>query len=232
MPNIVVGVFDSGVGGLTSVNYLHKYSPFIDILFFPDYCNNPYGTKKIYELKQILRNIIMYFNKLKVSLIICACNTAGTQLKYMSSISNVLIFEPITITCNYIKKKYDPFFYRSKVLLLATDNTIDSGLYQNYLSSYQIIPLKAQILVDISEKRIEDSQVLETLLKNYVNKVSLVILGCTHFGYFIDRIQNILPRATIVESSKILSLSVSEYINYHYSIDTKIDGNIKTINID
>ena len=97
-----IAVFDSGVGGLTCLEYLKEILPNEDYLYFGDFKNNPYGTKTTEELQEILTKNIKLLEEHNVKMIVIACNTAGTQIEYLKTITNVPLCEPITVTTNTI----------------------------------------------------------------------------------------------------------------------------------
>ena len=130
-----VVVFDSGVGGLTTLKYLSEMLPGEDYYYFGDYDNNPYGTKSTKELQEILRKNIKYLSSLNPKIIVIACNTAGTQIEYLKTITDILMYEPISVTADYIKNNLK-MKKESNILLLATDFTVKTGLYEQKLSEY------------------------------------------------------------------------------------------------
>lgn len=230
MNNKKIAVFDSGVGGLTCVDYLRKLLPNEDIVFFGDTKNIPYGTKTKEELQVILKRIIEYFNNLDVKLIVIACNTAGTEINYLKSISNIPLLEPISCASKAVTNKIDK---GSNILVLATKKTCDSKVYSNNLNNYNVLDVPSPLLVmDAEENKHVFKHVYDYVMnyKEYANDISCVILGCTHFGYFKEEVSMILPNATIIESSYELALSAKDYIiNNKLENDKNHNGTYKRI---
>ncbi|MBQ8292707.1 MAG: aspartate/glutamate racemase family protein [Bacilli bacterium] len=208
MDNRKIAVFDSGVGGLTTLAYLKEMLPNEDYVYFGDFKNNPYGTKTTSELQSILKNNIELLEKKDVKIIVIACNTAGTQIDYLKTLTNVPLCEPITVTTNYINQMNDV----DNILLLATNYTVRVGLYQKYLNKFNVIGQPAQELVRLAEEKKFDQKVIDEIMKEYENKVDLVILGCTHFGYFTKEIDETVKPKIIVESSYELAKYVVQYL--------------------
>ncbi len=204
-----IAVFDSGVGGLTCLEYLKEILPNEDYIYFGDFKNNPYGTKTTEELRNILTNNIKLLENLNVKMIVIACNTAGTQIEYLKTITDVPLCEPITVTTNTINNNQDI----QKILLLATNYTIKVEAYQKHMDSrFQIFPQPAQELVRLAEEKTHDQKVIDDIMLEYENKVDTVILGCTHFGYFTDEIMKTVKPTRIVESSYELAIYVKKYL--------------------
>lgn len=216
-------VFDSGVGGLTTLKYLQEMLPFEEYVYFGDYDNNPYGTKTIEELQAILKKNILHLASLDPKIIVIACNTAGTQIEYLKQLTSVLMYEPISVTANYIK---DNMPENSDVLLLATDFTVKTGLYEQKLPNYNVIGKSAQILVKLAENHENDYDIVNNITGEYKNKVDGVILGCTHFGYFEEEIKRSTNCGNIIESAKVLAIKVKDYLEENDLLNGKGDGSV------
>lgn len=223
-----VVVFDSGVGGLTTLKYLSEMLPGEDYYYFGDYDNNPYGTKTTKELQEILRKNIKYLSSLNPKIIVIACNTAGTQIEYLKTITDILMYEPISVTSDYIKNNLK-MKKESNILLLATDFTVKTGLYEQKLSEYNVIGQSAQILVKLAEEHVNDYAEVEKITGKYRNSVDCVILGCTHFGYFEKEIVESTNCNNIVESAKVLAIKVKEYLEENNLLNDNIKGSINYI---
>ena len=223
-----VVVFDSGVGGLTTLKYLSEMLPGEDYYYFGDYDNNPYGTKTTKELQEILRKNIKYLSSLNPKIIVIACNTAGTQIEYLKTITDILMYEPISVTADYIKNNLK-MKKESDILLLATDFTVKTGLYEQKLSEYNVIGQSAQILVKLAEEHVNDYAEVEKITGKYRNSVDCVILGCTHFGYFEKEIVESTNCNNIVESAKVLAIKVKEYLEENNLLNDNIKGSINYI---
>lgn len=220
-----IAVFDSGVGGLTCLEYLKKLLPNEDYIYFGDFKNNPYGTKTKEELRKILKENIELLASKNVKIIVIACNTAGTQIEFLKTITDIPLFEPITVTAEAIKKMNNV----QNILLLATNYTVKVGAYQNQLKEFNVIGQPAQELVKLAEENRHDQKVIEDIMLEYQNKVDTVILGCTHFGYFTDEINDCVKPQTIVESSYELALHVVEYLTKHQMLNNQGQTNVDFI---
>ena len=167
-------------------------------------------------------------SSLNPKIIVIACNTAGTQIEYLKTITDILMYEPISVTADYIKNNLK-MKKESNILLLATDFTVKTGLYEQKLSEYNVIGQSAQILVKLAEEHVNDYAEVEKITGKYRNSVDCVILGCTHFGYFEKEIVESTNCNNIVESAKVLAIKVKEYLEENNLLNDNIKGSINYI---
>ncbi len=209
MDNQKIGVFDSGVGGLTTLKYLEEMLPEENFIFYADTKNAPYGSKDQVTLRKVLKEVIAFFVEKNVKIIVIACNTAGTQIDYLRTLTMIPLVEPITPTIakiNSIVINQDDY-----ILLLATDYTVNSQVYQQALLHCNLIAQGAPLLVTMAENKDYSIDKVRDILPINDN-ISHVVLGCTHFGYFRDAINAILHPKAIIESSYELAVFVKKYL--------------------
>lgn len=184
-------VFDSGLGGLNIYNALTSKYPNENYIYFADELYLPYGTKSIEFLKQRIKGIIEYFKDAKA--IIIACNTASSIYSLLD-LNYDNVYEIIDVTSKYAFEKSK----NKKIGIIATNLTIELGMYQNKLNKLNAnpYPLKYSELVDFIENRINVSEeeyieiVNQSLSQKFTyfdnTNIDTLICGCTHFGYLID----------------------------------------------
>ena len=175
-----IGVFDSGIGGLTVLKELVRKYPNNEYIYVGDTLNIPYGTKSLDELKKLSSNIIDYLIKEEVDLIIIACGTISSNIiEYIKSKYSIPIIDIITPTIKYIKKNNF-----NKIGVLATPMTINSKVFDNKLTNVEVISTSAPKLVPAIEgNNLAD---INTALSEYLNKyinsdIQVLVLGCTHY---------------------------------------------------
>ena len=207
--NRKIAILDSGVGGVKTLEHLKNLLPNEDFIFLKDEENFPYGTKSVRQLKEILKKNIVFLASLNVKLIVVACNTAGTQLKFMKTLTDIPILEPISATTGFIKST--PKYKKAKILLLATNLTIKKGEYKKQLKGYKVKSVKAQRLVSLAENKVKDNGVISRIVKKGEG-ADLVILGCTHFGYFSKEIKDFSKSNELIESGYILARKVADFL--------------------
>lgn len=200
-----IGIFDSGIGGLSILEKLLEVLPKENYLYYKDSKNCPYGNKTDEELLKITTDITSYLEKRKVKLIVIACNTATTKcIKYLREKFPNIIFvgtEPaIKVACD---KNY------KNILVLATPVTIKSEavtrLIKNNKKNNQNIYLApceglAKAIEDNDENKIK--KILKEILKEYKNKkIDSVVLGCTHYSFVKEEILKELPNVELIEGA-------------------------------
>ena len=222
--NKKIAILDSGYGGVKTLEHLKKLLPNEDFILFKDEANYPYGTKKIKQLREILAKNVAYLSSLNVKLIVVACNTAGTQLEFIKTITDVPILEPISATTEFIKSKKE--YEKAKILLLATNLTVKKGEYKRRLKGYKLKSVKAQRLVELAENNVKDKKTIRNIVKKGEG-ADLVILGCTHFGCFSSEIREYSNCKEVIESSYVLAKRVKSYLKEKKLMSTC--GNSNTI---
>lgn len=213
-----IGVFDSGVGGLTILSELYKHYPFCDYTYIGDNKNCPYGDKTKEQLFNFASRIIDYFMSLNINIIIIGCNTICSNIfdKLKDKYNNITLIGVIDATVNnFIKSN------KKNVLVIGTVGTINSNLYEykikNINKNINVYSLATPKLVLMIESDIDTKLVLNEYLKPYKD-IDSIILGCTHYKLIEDNIKDI----TIINSSDGVVEEISKYI--------KNEGN-KSINI-
>ncbi len=200
-----IGIFDSGIGGLTTLEEIRRILPNEDYIFYADSKNNPYGEKSIDELNTITKNIVNKLLAKDVKLIVIACNTATTQcINYLRKEFPSMIFvgtEPaIKVACDNNYKN---------TLVMATPGTISSNrtheLIDNNKKEYENIYLVpcdrlANAIERNDEKDID--LILHDNLDKYKNiKIDAVVLGCTHYPIIKDKIQTFFPNSILIDGN-------------------------------
>ena len=197
----MIGVFDSGFGGISVLSCLIKALPKAQFLYYSDSFNNPYGDKSEEELYIIVKRIVDYLIDRGCLIIVVACNTASAlcirRLREEYTIPFIAI-EPA------IKMVYDnnP---AGKTLVMATKGTIVSekflALYHKYHTDNMIL-LSCNSLASLIEDGDYDK------INNYLNEVIApyrgvdnVVLGCTHYPLIKSNIRNVLGEVKFFDGS-------------------------------
>lgn len=193
-----IGVFDSGVGGVSVLQAIHEMMPGENLYFFGDSKNAPYGEKTVEEVQQLTLKAIENMNKKKnLKAIVIACNTATSAAvtllreKYVNI--PVIGIEPALKPAALAKKN-------SCILVMATANTLRLDkfhqLAQRYDQSATIIPVPCYGLAKRIEQGELDKQdlidLLEDLIGPYKGKIDSVVLGCTHYPFVKKQITEVL----------------------------------------
>lgn len=210
-----IGLFDSGVGGLTVLKSFLKYHPNNEYFYYGDTKNVPYGDKTIEELYDCVKDIITYLKEKKVDIIVIACGTVSTNLyDRLKKEIDIPIYSIISEVPNYIKeKKY------KKTLVMATSKTIESHSFKKLIDT-EVIEVACPKLVPIIEN--EEYEKLDYVLDEYLKEKDFdsIVLGCTHYPIIIDYIRKKVGEdVDIIDMGEILAKNIS------------IDDSIKNIDL-
>lgn len=189
-----IGIFDSGIGGVTVLKEILKVLPCENYLYYSDSKNNPYGDKDEEEIKNICDNIVKFLIEKECKAIVIACNTA--TVKAVDYLRKKYFYLPIIAIEPAYKMVFD-FAYDKPTLIMATKGTIESEkfnlLYKKY-NNHQTIILPCVGLANLIEEG-SSAKIKAYLRKNlniYRGKVINVVLGCTHYPLIKKEIKEIL----------------------------------------
>lgn len=189
-----IGVFDSGIGGVTVLREIVKILPNAEYVYYSDSANNPYGDKSDEEIINICDNITKLLIDKKCEAIVVACNTASAKaVKFLREKYTEL---PIIAIEPAYKMVHD-FAPDDETLVMATRGTIESEkfnlLYHTY-DNHKTTLLECVGLADVIEEGNKDKikDFLNNLLSKYNGKVKNVVLGCTHYPLVQDVIDEVL----------------------------------------
>lgn len=198
MNNSPIGMFDSGIGGITILNSVKKLLPKENIIYYSDNLNSPYGNKSKREIQKLsIKNTRFLINK-GCKIIVVACNTATTnsieELRVNFNIPFVGIEPAIKPAAMHTKS--------GLIGVLATKGTLASGLFSNTANNYgseiKIIERNAEGLVELIETGVFQGKKIEKVLKKYLfpmieKEIDHLVLGCTHFPILTSTIRSLIP---------------------------------------
>ena len=197
-----IGVFDSGVGGISVLRELVALMPNENYIFFGDSANAPYGTKTLEQVVELVRNDAKYLYDRGVKALVVACNTAtsaGIQMlrdKYtdIPVIGIEPALKPAVLSGEH-----------PTVLVMATPMTLREEkfhrLMQRFEADADIVPLPCPGLMEFVERGELESEALEQYLQNLFapyEKVDAVVLGCTHYPFVRGMIQKVLGEGAVL----------------------------------
>ncbi len=197
-----VGVFDSGVGGLTVVKSLLEHQLFEEIIYYGDTARVPYGIKDKNTIIRYGLEAIEFFKNFELDLIIIACNTVSAYaLSEMKEIAKCPIYGVVDAG---VKAASNALANReSNILVLGTNATIKSDAYKKGLNKigYKNLQLKATgLFVPLVEEEIFSGEILEAIFKHYFSHIKqpdAIILGCTHFPLISEAMRSYFDKKTI-----------------------------------
>ena len=215
-----IGVFDSGIGGLTVVKALIKALPYQNIIYFGDTKNMPYGNKTNEEIINCVKNAVSFLNKFELKAIVIACNTADSVASNtIRNIYKLPIYGVIEPTCKVALNTTK----NNKIGVIATNACIESNEYEITLHKYnnsvnvysKACPLLAQFIEE-GNFDIGNDQ-MRSMIKDYVDPlikkdIDTLILGCTHYDLIMDICRDMYPNIQILSSSQCVIEDVKKEI--------------------
>lgn len=224
-----IGVFDSGLGGLTVVKELIHHLPNEKIVYFGDTARVPYGTKSAETIIRYSREIVRVLLKHKVKMVVVACNTASSLaldvLKKEFDLPILGVIEPGARKASQVTRN-------KKVGIIATSSTVKSGKYakkiveldKNIFVTAQACPL----FVPLVEEGWFDHAVTYQVAQHYLagmkkNKIDTLILGCTHYPLLKQVLHNVMgSQVALVDSAQEVALQVKELLTKRKLLRTRL----------
>lgn len=217
--NSPIGVFDSGVGGLTVVSEITKQLPSESIIYFGDTARVPYGNKSAETVTNYSRQIVHFLMKHDVKAIVIACNTASAfALETLKSELNIPIIGVVKPGAKAAYKTTK----NKRIGIIGTLGTTSSKIYNHYISLYD-----SSIFVDneacplfvplVEEGMIEDS-VTDEMIRRYTKRlldenIDTLVLGCTHYPLLRNEIQKVLGnKVTLVNPAYETALALKDIL--------------------
>jgi len=215
-----IGIFDSGIGGLTVAKRIITMLPNENIVYFGDTARVPYGTKSNETVIEYSYQDAQFLINKNVKLIIVACNTASSiainKLKERFTIPIIGMIEPGTHLALKSTKN-------GRIGVIGTDATISNKAYSSELNrlenNLEIIEKPCPLFVPIAEEGWLNHEATKLIAKEYLQdlidfEVDTVILGCTHYPLLSGVIQEVMGKdVTLIDSGMAASLEVEDYLN-------------------
>ena len=233
-----IGIFDSGIGGLTIAYALKKKLPNESFIYFGDTKHLPYGEKSDQAIKDYSLKIVKFLEDKKCKAIVIACNSASSVAynHIRKNITSIPIYNVIDPIINIITENCES----KKIGIIGTKATIKSQIYQkkinNLCQSIDVVSLETPLLAPMIEEGFFNQEISTTIIKNYLNnkilnKIDSLILACTHYPLIKEEIVKFYRnKINVLDSSEIISkyitkelkdlniMSTSEKCSYHFII--------------
>ncbi len=234
MQNQPIGVFDSGIGGLTILRALRRTLPHEHLIYFGDTANVPYGGKSKAAVTRLALNVAKFLEERGVKLVVVACNTASAQalsaLRKELKVPVMGVIEPgadaaVCATQN------------NKIAVLGTQGTVESKAYvkaiQKRRKNARVFQQACPLFVPLAEEGFARKPAAKLIAQEYLASVrksqaDTVILGCTHYPILKNLIAQILgPRVTLVDSADTLACAVKQFLQDKNLAAVKGRGTVK-----
>ncbi len=229
-----IGIFDSGLGGLTSLKAVKSLLPHEDIIYFGDTARVPYGDRSKETIIEYVKDDINFLLTHGVKAIVIACNTADSMAKAeMNEIYKLPILGVVSPASEVAAKATK----NNKIGVIGTKATVKSGSYEKLLKEYntqaEVFSQACPLLVPLVEDgRVGiDDTVTREVLSGYLEPlkekgIDTLVLGCTHYPLLSDIIHDIMPDVTLVSSGAAAANVLKEtLISQNLLNDKKEKGN-------
>ena len=217
MDNRPIGVFDSGVGGLTAVRRLHEILPGEDIIYFGDTGRVPYGTRSAETILKYTRQDVKFLRKFDIKAIVVACNTvSATALDTVAAETDVPMIGVVWPACAAARAATRT----GRIGVIGTPATVRSGVYDRMLKAADpnlaVFMQACPLLVPLAENgRVHPGDIVaETVVREYLapikaQDVDTLILACTHYPLLSAVIAAEMgPSVTLIDSGAAAAESV------------------------
>jgi len=214
-----IGVFDSGLGGLTVAKELMHELPNERIVYFGDTARVPYGTKSRETIIRYSKEIVGVLLKHRVKMVVVACNTASSLALDVLKAEYKL---PIIGVIDPGARKAAASTKNKKVGIIATNSTVKSGKYAKRLKDFKkglnILSQPCPLFVPLVEEGWFEHDITIKVAQEYLRefktaKVDTLILGCTHYPLLKKVIGYVMgPKVTLIDSAKEVALEVKSIL--------------------
>lgn len=224
-----VGIFDSGVGGLSVLKEIREMLPHEDILYLADTANCPYGSKTREQIRRLASGIARFLISQGAKLIVVACNTAS-----VASLAHLRAEFAIPFVGMVPAVKPAASSSRSRrVGVMATSATFQGEMFDDlvrkFASDVEIVRQVCPGLVQVVEKGQVDSPETDQMLADYVRplieaQVDTIVLGCTHYVFLRRAVQNLVgPDVAVIDSGQAVARQVTRVLEDNALVNAKGD---------
>lgn len=219
-----IGIFDSGIGGLTVARAIVKLLPRENMIYFGDTAHLPYGDKSEAAIQAYSVKIAEVLLKKKCKVIVIACNSASSAAyellrEYVGK--TVRIINVIDPMIELVSKQFEG----RHIGLIGTKRTVQSGVYVRKINELNknitVQSLATPLLVPMIEEGFFNNQISHEIIAQYLSDPALegieaLILGCTHYPIIKEEIGSYYQNnLNILDSSETVALALKEYLDDH-----------------
>jgi glutamate racemase len=215
-----IGIFDSGIGGLTVVKSVDSTLANENIVYFGDTARVPYGSKSNSTVIEYSFQDAKFLSGKNVKLIVVACNTASSvaleKLRNEFDMPVIGMIEPGAKAAIQVTKN-------KRIGVIGTESTISNSAYSNALlqldDSLQVFEKACPLFVPLAEEGWIDHEATRLIAEEYLNElkqkdIDTLILGCTHYPILKDIIQDVVGKSvTLIDSGSAASVEVEAYLS-------------------
>ncbi len=234
MKKTPVGIFDSGVGGLTVLKEIAKLLPNEELVYFGDTARVPYGIRSGETVIKYSIECANFLFKKGIKILVVACNTSSSVslevLKERLPIPVIGVIEPGVRAALKATKN-------GKIGIIGTEATIQSEAYTKKIKliepEIEVISKACPLFVPLVEEGILEGKIAELIVERYLQElknsgIDTLILGCTHYPLLKKTIQKCMEGIQLVDSAEEVSQEVKKMLSYHKLINEESNSGVKT----
>jgi glutamate racemase len=217
--NLPIGIFDSGVGGLTVYSALHERLPNERFVYLGDTARVPYGTKSLATVERYAVENARFLEARGIKMLVVACNTASAlalpAIRRAVNVEVVGVIEPGARAAISVASDH-------RIGVIATEATVQSHAYRQAISSVdenaEIIERACPLFVSLAEEGWADTTVARDVARQYLSDfnrqtVSALVLGCTHYPILRDVIADTVGEGlTLIDSGEATAAEVKSFL--------------------
>lgn len=205
-----IGIFDSGIGGLTVLKAIERILPQEHIIYFGDTARVPYGNKSKQTVIRFSTENILFLLKKNVKIIVVACNTSSSlALDYLKKIFNI----PVIGVIDPAVQRAITVSQKKRIGIIGTKSTINSKVYERKImqkvKTARVFSRECPLFVPFVEEGIVKGKIIDSLIQMYLEglkgKVDTLILGCTHYPLLKPAISKYLKGVSLVDSASAVA---------------------------
>ena len=220
-----LGIFDSGIGGLTVAHAITQLLPNESIIYFGDTAHTPWGDKSTAAIQAYSIKICDMLLKQNCKVIVMACNTASAAAhdlvkEYVGSKAKVInVIDPMI---NYLRENYAG----KSIGLIGTKQTVHSNIYKKKIDELnigiQLTALATPLLAPMIEEGYAKHSIVANAVQEYLShpnlqNIAALILGCTHYPLIKSHIQQFYQNKVVtIDSSEIVANALKGLLDYHH----------------
>jgi len=224
-----IGIFDSGVGGLTVAKEIKRLLPHEDLIYFGDTKHLPYGEKSREAIVGYSTKITSFLLEKNCKAIVIACNsaTANALTEVLELVDDKV---PVIDVINPVAEKV-AYEIHNNVGVIATKATVNSGLYKKSIRRHnkfiKVDELATPLLVPAIEEGFKNHPITHSIIYNYLSNSKLknietLILGCTHYPLLIDEIRQYYGnRVRVIDSPSIVANQLKMILEKHHLLNDR-----------
>jgi glutamate racemase len=232
----VIGVFDSGYGGLTVLKELQRSLPDYDFLYLGDNARSPYGNRSFETIYEYTREAIRYLFEQGAPLVILACNTASARALRTIQQKDLPNMAPNNRVLGVLRPSAEcigSYSDNGHIGIVATKGTVRSESYlleiEHFFPECKVSQQACPLWVPLVENHELDGEGSRYFVKKYIeqlkaqdSQIDTLLLGCTHYPLLKKQISEEWPEVRLVDQGRIVAERLVDYLKRHPEMDSRL----------